>query len=313
MPKSVAERVAELRRRQRAAGMISVSVVVPQGEARFFRELARTARSKHRPRRTRTSGVGIDEPRGLSSRQLRLARRWATETGLKLRLTKPGLTLPEVLARSLAHEIVRQGWPLGRNLGSVQDLQRRFGVGRNILREAIRKLESQSIIVVRRGANGGVFVTEPSLEAAAFSAGIYLEFHKIGSAHLRQARRGLQLLALEHCMDRLDRESRAALRAALHAERNLTRGAGTHDFQRLDMLIASVTGNPAFVLFMDLILRMYRFHYSAHAAEQPHVLGELREHHRALVFAILAGERGDARRAMGQYLDYVDQWLDKSK
>jgi DNA-binding FadR family transcriptional regulator len=192
-------------------------------------------------------------------------------------------------------------------------LQRRFGVGRNVLREAIRKLESQSIVVVRRGANGGVFVTEPSLEAAAFSAGIYLEFHKIGSAHLRQARRGLQLLALEHCMDRLDRESRAALRAALHAERDLTRGAGTHDFQRLDMLIASVTGNPAFVLFMDLILRMYRFHYSAHAAEQPHVSGELREHHRALVFAILAGERVDARRAMGQYLDYVDQWLDESK
>lgn len=311
MPKSVAERVAELRRRQRAAGMISVSVVVPQSEARFFRELARTARSKHRPHRARTPGQGREAPQGLSPRQLKLARRWATETGLKLRLTKPGLTLPEVLARSVAHEIVRQGWPLGRNLGSVQELQRRFGVGRNVLREAIRKLESQSIVAVRRGANGGVFVTEPSLEAAAFSAGIYLEFHKIGSAQLRQARRGLQLLALEHCMDRLDREARAALRAALNAERGLTRGAGTHDFQQLDMLIAKLTGNPAFVLFMDLILRMYRFHYSAHAAQQPHVAAELQQRHRTLVFAMLRGDRGEARRSVTSYLDYVDQWLDE--
>ena len=309
MPRSVGERVAEHRRRQRAAGMISVSVVVPRTEARFFRELARTARAKHRPRRMQPSVDREATRPALSNRQLKIARRWATETGLKLRLTKPGLTLAEVLSRSIAHDIVRQGWPLGRNLGSLQDLQSRFAVGRNLIREAIRKLESQSIVVVRRGKNAGVVVTEPSLEAAAFSAGVYLEFHKIRGPHLREARRGLQLLALEHCMDRLNRSGRAALRAALEAEHELDRGAGTHDYQQLDMLIARLTGNPAFELFMDLILRMYRFHYRAHVTDQPEVTNELRKLHRALVYAILGGNRTDARRALVRQLDYTDQWL----
>ena len=169
MPRSVGERVAEHRRRQRAAGMISVSVVVPRTEARFFRELARTARAKHRPRRVQPSVDREATRPALSNRQLKIARRWATETGLSSEGMKPGLTLAEVLSRSIAHDIVRQGWPLGRNLGSLQDLQSRFAVGRNLIREAIRKLESQSIVVVRRGKNAGVVVTEPSLEAAAFS------------------------------------------------------------------------------------------------------------------------------------------------
>jgi DNA-binding FadR family transcriptional regulator len=310
MSKSVAERVAEHRRRQRSAGMISVTVVVPQHDARFFRELALSARRKHLPRSRAARPPAREAPRAMSAAQLRIAKRWAAQTGLKLRLTKPGLTLAEVLARSIAHEIVRQGWPLGRNLGTEQQLQQRFASGRNVMREALRKLESQSIVRVRRGEDAGVFVIEPNLEAAAFSAGVYLEFHKLGTRELREARRGMQLLVLEHCMGRLDKAGLAALREALRAEQALTPDAGHHALQRLDVLMAHLTGNPAFELFMDVILRMYRFHSRLPGQQQAHLLADTQALHRALVIAMLRGDRLEARRALLRQLDYLDQRLE---
>jgi hypothetical protein len=189
MAKPVAIRVAEHRRRQHAQGLLSVTVVVPKGDARFFREIVATARQKHRGRAAPNQG-GTTTPRTLTAAQLKMAERWAARSGLKLRLTRPGLTLADVLARNVAHELVREGWPIGRSLGSERELRERYGVGRNVLREAVRQLEAQSIVRLKSGAQGGLYVTEPTLESAAYLAGVYLEYRKVSRGQLQEARRG---------------------------------------------------------------------------------------------------------------------------
>ena len=46
--------------------------------------------------------------------------------------------LASQVARGIEADVVRQGWPVGRSLGSEMELRERFGVSRSVLREAVR-------------------------------------------------------------------------------------------------------------------------------------------------------------------------------
>ena len=55
----------------------------------------------------------------------------------------------------------------GERLPNEHVLSSMFGVSRTTLREAIRAIEASGIDEVRRGAHGGIFVTEPGVSQAA--------------------------------------------------------------------------------------------------------------------------------------------------
>src|SRR5581483_11642525 len=70
--------------------------------------------------------------------------------------------LAERLARELALAISRDVLPEGHALGSEAELARRLDASRWTVREALGILESEGLISVRRGRNGGIFVAAPS-------------------------------------------------------------------------------------------------------------------------------------------------------
>ena len=72
-------------------------------------------------------------------------------------LTRP-LKTSENVARELVHDIIASGRKPGDALAPEATMLEQYGVGRESLREALRLLEVQGLIFLRRGAGGGPVV-----------------------------------------------------------------------------------------------------------------------------------------------------------
>jgi GntR family transcriptional regulator, transcriptional repressor for pyruvate dehydrogenase complex len=65
----------------------------------------------------------------------------------------------------------------GEFLGSEDELIERYSVSRPTLRQAVRIVEHEQLITVRRGVNGGFFTRLPTAEAVARVASVFLRLN----------------------------------------------------------------------------------------------------------------------------------------
>jgi GntR family transcriptional repressor for pyruvate dehydrogenase complex len=94
----------------------------------------------------------------------------------------------DVIAGRLRSQIIRGELREGQELPPEQELLRVLGVGRPALREALRILESEALIRVRRGSKGGATVHFPNRAVAARSAGLLLQAERTTLADVYQTR-----------------------------------------------------------------------------------------------------------------------------
>src|SRR2546430_2629334 len=80
------------------------------------------------------------------------------------------------LARLVEDDIVKRGWPVGEVLGSEQQLLARHGVGRGVLREAVRVLETHGVAKRRQGPGGGLVVVAPEPDVILDAARLFLDY-----------------------------------------------------------------------------------------------------------------------------------------
>lgn len=93
----------------------------------------------------------------------------------------------EVAVAALRRRIILGLLAEGDALPSEENLLVELGVSRPTLRQAIRILESESLVTVRRGAHGGIQVSVPRVETAAGYAATVLEFRGATTADLFEA------------------------------------------------------------------------------------------------------------------------------
>ena len=74
------------------------------------------------------------------------------------------------------------------SLGHEPDLIERFGVSRPSLREALRILETEGLISVVRGVQGGVVVHRPDHRLTARTAALVLQARNVSLADVFDAR-----------------------------------------------------------------------------------------------------------------------------
>lgn len=137
----------------------------------------------------------------------------------------------EIIADHLRSSIVRGVIKNGDALPTEVELVKQFGVSRPTLREAFRILESESLIVVRRGSRGGVLVSAPETSVAARNFGLLLQMSGTTLADLYEARKVFEPAAAEMLARRAtpqDVEDLKAAAAALTALVN--QGAVAADF-----------------------------------------------------------------------------------
>ncbi len=94
----------------------------------------------------------------------------------------------ELLARDLRNRIVRGELKDGETLPSEADLVAQFSVSRPTLREALRILESESLLTVTRGSRGGPRIHLPNPRHAARHFGLVLQSRGTTLGDIYQAR-----------------------------------------------------------------------------------------------------------------------------
>lgn len=309
MAKSVGQRVRDYRERMAQTGLVSLSLVVPVGDAAFFREMSRLSRRQPQDVES-AAGRPKKAVGGLSAKEVQLAERWANRSGLKLRLDQSSARLSEVLARNIAHEIALGGWPVGASMGTTSALLHRYGVNRTILVEAVRILEAYSVVTMRRGPLGGIFVAEPTHDKVAFSVGVFLEARHFSAEQMLATRRALELHMLDRCLQRFDAEAHEALKQCLLAESELDESASGAQLQQFHRLLARLTGDPSLEIFLDVLLRKGRFetnYYRMRKKERAQIVARVRRSHAAIARALIVGDRVRAARVLNRYFDaYVD-------
>jgi DNA-binding FadR family transcriptional regulator len=103
---------------------------------------------------------------------------------------------PQRIADELRQLIVTGALNEGDSLGHESDLVERFGVSRPSLREALRILETEGLITVVRGVQGGVVVHEPDERMTARTAALVLQSRNVSLADVYDARSLLELTAV---------------------------------------------------------------------------------------------------------------------
>ncbi len=102
----------------------------------------------------------------------------------------------DVVAAALRREIIRGGFFDGQVLPTEAELMARYGVSRPSLREALRILESEKLVHVRRGNQGGVQACRPSISVAANYLGMIMESERVTLADVFVARAAIEPVAV---------------------------------------------------------------------------------------------------------------------
>ena len=139
----------------------------------------------------------------------------------------------EQVADEFRRRIVTGELEVGERLPSEEELTQKFGIARTTLREALRVLESQGLIEIRRGRGGGPVVTEPNLEHAATALAISLQMQ------------GTTLRDLD--------EARSTMEA--HAARRLAETHRTEDIEALNKAITFAVSHLVLVMSLSRTAR----------------------------------------------------------
>lgn len=126
--------------------------------------------------------------------------------------------LADLVAADLRYQIVN-GLKPGTAIASVTDLCRYYDVSLPTTRQALKMLEAEGLLVVRRGAGGGAVVRHPDIDNLASSVGLAMQLRGVTTGDLDAARASIEVSAtrqlasvatteclsdLEHHLDRYD-------------------------------------------------------------------------------------------------------------
>lgn len=158
------------------------------------------------------------------------------------------------IARHLAEEIHSGRFEPGEMLPSERGLCESYGVGRNVIREAITMLHGMGLVAQEPGKRPRVVI--PSLSTVMEGVGSAAQFFFSGSegvAHLEQARLFLETSLLRHAMHHASNAQVGKLVEAIErCERSLT---DPQRFREADAsfhrALAEIPGNPIFVALHD--------------------------------------------------------------
>lgn len=98
----------------------------------------------------------------------------------------------DLVATALRREIIRNELYDQDRLPTEAELMERFGVSRPSLREALRVLESEKLVVVRRGKQGGVKALRPNISVAANYLGLVMQAERVTLADVFGARTAIE-------------------------------------------------------------------------------------------------------------------------
>jgi DNA-binding FadR family transcriptional regulator len=160
----------------------------------------------------------------------------------------------ELVAAHIRRQIVRGDLEPGYALPPETVLMEEFTISRPSLREAFRILESEGLIIVRRGARGGARVQVPTGEAAARYAGLVLQYRGATLADVLEARVIVEAPAAGIVARRRDRSRAAAeLQRSIDESPPIDDPAYSSHFHEFNRLVVALTESETLVLLTTML------------------------------------------------------------
>jgi DNA-binding FadR family transcriptional regulator len=223
---------------------------------------------------------------------------------IKPQITQPAIA--DMVAATLRERIVSGELPEGTLLPRQDELVAEFKVSRAPLREALRILEAEGLIVVRRGSRGGAVVYSPNRSGTAQSMGQLLQFHRVTLGDLGDAISEIEPLCVAMAAAREDRNDTLVPQLlSLIAEQEATIGdsvAFTAVCRRFHEALVNGCGNTTLALTAGALSGLWSVQEcewaDVAAASSHYPVVEERNlvirTHQMIVDCIVAGERSGA-------------------
>jgi DNA-binding FadR family transcriptional regulator len=211
----------------------------------------------------------------------------------------------EAVARSITRKIVAEDLHPGALVGTEPELIEREGVGRALLREAVRLLEYHQIAHMRRGPGGGLFVVAPRADAVTDVAANYLAWRGMEMPGLAELRTDVEVAIAELAAARVSTSGVARLHEAMTREEEDANAGRTDAAYLLHAAVAEVARSRVLHLVALVLIRLSRLHQSDRlpAKAQKQIRAEVLRAHAGIVGAIDAGDSDEARDRMRGHLE----------
>jgi DNA-binding FadR family transcriptional regulator len=179
--------------------------------------------------------------------------------------------LAELVAASLRDDIVTGTLKEGDELPPFDELLDRFEVSPPVGREAIRILETEGLLSVRRGNVGGAVIHLPSAARVGYMASLVLQSERVQLADVGIALRELEPRCAALCADVPGRDAVVLpeLEALIEQEERHGESAGALAADRFHDVLVDACGNDALALAVRALQAIWNGHLGQDVEAEP--------------------------------------------
>ncbi|HEY0400922.1 MAG TPA: FCD domain-containing protein [Blastococcus sp.] len=222
-------------------------------------------------------------------------------------LQRPPRRLPkaaEVLAEELRGRILRESKPTGTQLTTEAELIEEHGFSRGTVREALRLLEVEGLIAIRRGPRGGVSVGRPDLSQVSRTLSLLFTLDETPLSEFFEFRKLVEPYAARLTATSATDEARRRLLAYVEAGPDDPEYAT--NFHRV---LAECTPNQILQVILVALHDVLDRHVRLEVIDEREVEA-VTEVHRRIARAVMDGKSDAAERLMRRHLEAFEKLLE---
>jgi DNA-binding FadR family transcriptional regulator len=227
--------------------------------------------------------------------------------------------LAELVADRLRERILRGDLEDGDLLPKEEELRAEYPVSKPSLREAMRILEAEGLITVRRGNVGGAVVHRPTPANVAYTLAMVLSANRVDITDVARALREVEPSCAALCAGRPDRAKsvipklRSLQKEAMANVDDLM--AATSLSRRFHESLVSLCGNETLIIMVGALEALWSSHetgWASRTSSPARVPVEERrvalDAHQQIIDLIAAGEAASVRDLVAEHLAEVQQY-----
>jgi GntR family transcriptional repressor for pyruvate dehydrogenase complex len=163
----------------------------------------------------------------------------------------------ENIINQIRNAIFEGAFNPGDKLPSDKELMNQFSVSKGSLREALRSLEVLGLLEIRKGAQGGAFVTKVDTEKAKEGFSNFLVFHDLSLQNLCDLRLIMEAYVAECAAPIICDDDLKRLKTIIEETRDALENDLPIQYREKEvsfhLIIASATQNPLIIFLLDFV------------------------------------------------------------